>query len=214
MGSLRTVTAGCGSLLFSAAFSLSISMERPKIAGLPFFVASCMYILSYIQTKSFLNHHETSKCDSERNNQTTTSLLDATNHRLNNVSNMIFGHTPTTRTTEESLNLLNSSHGINVTNEICSSIDRGNNADISTISPPSLYQAKYPEDNDVFAMSISPTSSSLPPHKQVQQLVPHSFHQINLSIPSKNTEIGGDDPSFGYSVLGEGDTTSVRVAQS
>jgi len=204
LGSLRTVTAGCGSLLFSAAFSLSISMERPKIAGLPFFVASSMYILSYIQTKSFLNHHQTSKCDSERNNQTTTSLLDATNHRLNNVSNMIFGNIPT-KTTEESLNLLNSSHGINVTNETSTPTDRG---EISTISPPSLHQIRYHEDNDdVFAMTTSSPSSSLSPHKQVQ-LGPHSFHHHHQiggqSILSSNTETSDDDPSFGYSILVEG----------
>ena len=180
-------------------------MERPKIAGLPFFVASVMYVLSYIHTKSFLKHHGTSKDETERNNQT-TSLLDATNHRLNNVTNIFFGNNPT-RTTEESLNLLNSSHGNSGTNETITQMDRNNNnVGTSTTLPPSPYQARHPYDNDVLAITTSPLLS-LSPHKH-EQLVPDSFHQIGLSIPV-NTE-ASEDPSFGYSALSEGETV-VRI---
>jgi DHA1 family tetracycline resistance protein-like MFS transporter len=56
LGSLRTVTAGIGSLLFTGAFSLSITLKKPiKIAGLPFYLAAVVYAISYVYTKKFLN---------------------------------------------------------------------------------------------------------------------------------------------------------------
>ena len=80
LGSLRTVTAGLGSLLFTAMFSVSIAVERPKIAGLPFYVAACIYLYSYLHTKHYLKHHAPRKPPPE-----------GPTLRLPNIAQLIFG---------------------------------------------------------------------------------------------------------------------------
>ena len=83
LGSLRTVTAGLGSLLFTATFSLSIAVERPKIAGLPFYVAACIYLYSYLHTKHYLKYHAPRKPPPE-----------GPTLRLPNIAQLIFGSPP------------------------------------------------------------------------------------------------------------------------
>jgi hypothetical protein len=110
LGSLRTVTAGIGSILFSTCYSLSISIQQPKVAGLPFFVAASVYVVSYFFTKNYLSHHDVMKTDVSGS----VSLLGAASGgndrgmvQLPNMSHRFFfmGVPPS----EESTNLLSSS---------------------------------------------------------------------------------------------------------
>jgi hypothetical protein len=110
LGSLRTVTAGIGSILFSTCYSLSISIQQPKVAGLPFFVAASVYVVSYFFTKNYLSHHDVMKTDVSGS----VSLLGAASGssdrgmvQLPNMSHRFFfiGMPPS----EESTNLLSSS---------------------------------------------------------------------------------------------------------
>ena len=108
LGSLRTVTAGIGSLMFTGAFSVSITLEHPKIAGLPFYLAATIYCYSYLHTKHYLKYHATSLSTRNKNEH---PIL-----RLPNISHMVFGYpSPVSINNEESTNLLathsHSSHG-------------------------------------------------------------------------------------------------------
>ena len=111
LGSLRTVTAGVGSLIFTAAFSVSITMDHPKIAGLPFYLAAAIYCYSYLHTKYYLKYYATSLSTRNKNEH---HIL-----RLPNISHMVFGYpSPVSINNEESTNLLgglathsHSSHG-------------------------------------------------------------------------------------------------------
>ena len=80
LGSLRTATAGLGSLIFTGAFSLSISMEKPKISGLPFYIAAFFYCISYIITKKSLRIDSAISDDTDnggvRNMEESLNLLD------------------------------------------------------------------------------------------------------------------------------------------
>lgn len=73
------MTAGVGSLLFTGAFSLSVSITRPKIAGLPFYIAAFFYGISYFYTKRTLSANATRDLDRNvclGNKEETLNLLE------------------------------------------------------------------------------------------------------------------------------------------
>ena len=117
LGSLRTVTAGIGSILFSTCYSISISVQQPKIAGLPFFVAASVYVVSYLFTNRYLTHHDILKTDGVG-----VSLLGAASGRNGSGSDRGMVQLPTMSQrfyffgvppSEESANLLSSSSSSN-----------------------------------------------------------------------------------------------------
>jgi hypothetical protein len=69
-----------GSLLFTGAFSLSVSMTQPKVAGLPFYIAAFFYSISYCYTKRTLSTiatKELGRNDCLGNKEETLTLLDS-----------------------------------------------------------------------------------------------------------------------------------------
>ena len=149
LGSLRTVTAGLGSLLFSVMFSLSIAIERPKIAGLPFFVASAFYMFSFLYTRSYIVTHRWAAGDG-RSKITGNLLSGSGGAAMQAVSPALFGGggggggigdgggggRGVAGSGEESLNLLG---GVSSAPSVAVAGGAGGAVSATAVAPPPMY---------------------------------------------------------------------------
>jgi hypothetical protein len=81
-----------GSLLFTGAFSLSVSMTQPKVAGLPFYIAAFFYSVSYCYTKRTLSTiatKELGRNDCLGNKEETLTLLESSEDLMHADSTLV-----------------------------------------------------------------------------------------------------------------------------